>query len=52
MTFRKNSKFAYKPQLTYVICSFAFMTSLTQRYSLIIPDFATSQVHEKWSKTP
>ena len=28
------------------------MTSLMQKYCLIVQDFATSQVYEKWSKTP
>ena len=50
--YKKFQKFTCKPQLTNFVCSFACMTSLTQRYSLIVQDFATSQVRERWSKTP
>ena len=49
---KKLQKFTCKPQLTYFVCSFACMTSPTQWYSLIAQDFATSQVREKWLKTP
>ena len=45
-------KFTCRPQITYFLCSFACMTSLTQSYSLIDQDFATSQVREKLLKTP
>ena len=48
--YKKLRKFTCKPQLTYFVCLFVFMTSLTQWYSLIVQDFATS--HEKWLKTP
>ena len=44
MTFKKKiQKFTCNPQITYFICSFACMTSLMQRYSLILQNFATSQ---------
>ena len=40
----------HQRQLTYYLCSFACMTSLTSRHNLIIQKFTTSWIHEKWSK--
>ena len=49
---QKTPKVYIKSQLTYFVCSFACMKSLTERSSLIVQDLATSYVCEKWSKTP
>ena len=48
--FQKFQKFTCKPQWAYYVCWFACMTALTARHSLIIQNFATLEVHEKWLK--
>ena len=45
-------KFTCKPSLACSVYSFACITSLTLRCSLTIQNFATSEVREKWSRTP